>query len=94
MSVECKPLEQWIQGGNEAECRPCSLAFVTAWYRDLLKQSGLAQEAQDLERVADTDDPIQVARALDGVKGRVPPGLQEKLRGYDCAVQQTGEKGP
>lgn len=94
MSGACEPLEKWIQGGDDTECRPCSLAFVAAWYRDLLNQHGLVQEAQDVERLGDSDDPIQVARALDTVKGRVPPEVQTKLREYDCAVQRREEKGP
>jgi len=91
---KCQPLAEWVRGGNEVECRSCSLAFVTAWYRDLLKQNGLAHEAQAIERVAESDDPVQVARALDGVKDRVPLELQQKLRGYDCAVQEVKEDLP
>lgn len=94
MSGACEPLEQWIQGGDGVACRPCSLAFIATWYRDLLKENGLAQEAQGVERLADSHDPVQVARALDAVKGRMSPEIQTKLRDYDCAVQQIEETGP
>ena len=92
--AKCEPLQKWIQGGDETECRSCVLAIVTPWYRDALRKHGLAEDASTLERMAESSDPIQVARALDEIKGRVPPELKQTLYEYDCAVQQTEEKGP
>jgi hypothetical protein len=88
---KCQPLQEWIQGGSEKECRSCVLAIVTPWYRDALRQHGLPEEASTIERMAESSDPIQVARALDAVKGRVPPELQQTLRQYDCEAQQVEE---
>lgn len=92
--VNLPTLETWIRGGTSAECRPCKLAFLTPWYRDLLKDNGLPDEAQVVEQMHETDDPVQVARALDAVKKRVPPELTAKLREYDCAVQRAEEEEP
>lgn len=91
--AKCRPLQEWIQGGDEKECRSCVLAIMAPWYRDALEKHGLPEEARTLERMAESSDPIQVARALDELKGRVGPELQQTLREYDCAVQQTEEKG-
>lgn len=89
--AKCQPLQEWIQGGNEKECRSCVLAIVTPWYRDALQKHGLTEEARTLERMAESSEPVQVARALDEVKSRVPSELQQTLRHYDCVAQQVEE---
>ncbi len=91
MSDDCaqvQPLEEWVDGGSAADCRTCQIGLMVPWYRDALKSQGLGAEAQSLEEIAERGDPVQVARALDAVKGRVPPELSKTLHGYDCAVQQ------
>ena len=90
------PMTEWIkQPQSEGECRSCALGVVGQWYANELKERGLPDQAQNLERLADNPDltPVQFCEELDRVKQAVPPEVHERLLDFDCSVQTNLKEG-
>lgn len=78
----------WIgEGDTEEECRSCLLAPVTQWYRDELKERGLGDLAKELETMAESSQPLEVAQKLDEIRDKVPEEIRNRLKDFDCAAQ-------
>lgn len=85
--VPLQPMEAWIEGGEEEECRPCMLGPVVQWYESELREQGSPDLADDLVRAAQEATPAALARKLDTIKEKVGDSLRERLREFDCAAQ-------
>ena len=87
-------MSEWMaKGDTEEECRSCLLAPVTQWYRDELKERGLGDLAQELETMAETSQPLEVAQKLDEIRDKVPEEVKNRLKDFDCAAQVHIEEG-
>ena len=80
-------MKEWIEGGDERECRPCLLAPVIRWYRDELQQRGLNELAHEMEAAIEGADPLVIAERFDDIKNKVPDDVKERLKEFDCAAQ-------
>ena len=85
--VKLAPMEDWI-GEDASFCRPCILPVNISWYKDELKNRGMAELAGEIEKAQDTQDPVQVCKVMDEVKGKVPNDLRYRLLEFDCATQE------
>jgi hypothetical protein len=85
--VQLAPMEEWI-GEDASFCRPCILPVNISWYKDELKARGLTDLAGKIEQAQDTQDPAQVCKVMDEVKGQVPNDLRYRLLEFDCATQE------
>ncbi len=87
--VECNPipLKEWIDGGTEEECRSCLMGPVVEWYRDILDERGMPELAREIEQVAETASPAELAQKLDDVKATVDEEVRNRLKDFDCAMQ-------
>ena len=81
-------MTEWVrQEQKDGGCRPCALAVLAGSYASVLARHGLQDESIE-KALSDEQDPVlRVAEALDGIKGRVPPDVQESLLGLDCEAQ-------
>lgn len=81
-------MAEWMaKGDTEEECRSCLLAPVTQWYRDELKERGLGDLVNELEAMAETSQPVEIAQKLDEIRDKVPEEVRNRLRDFDCAAQ-------
>lgn len=101
VGVTCDPvpLARWIaEEQRKGElCRPCILPLGMAWYYTELRDKGLGDLADKLDRVKDSGDPGQVAALMDDLKAQVPEEVRARLRDFDCTMQvnvQVDELGP
>jgi len=85
--VKLAPMEDWI-GEDAPFCRPCILPVNISWYKDELKNRGMAELAGEIEKAQDTQDPAQVCKVMDEIKGKVPNDLRYRLLEFDCATQE------
>jgi len=86
-------MAEWIaQGDTEEDCRSCLLAPVTQWYRDELKARGLGDLAKELETMAETSQPAELAQKLDEIRDKVPEEVKNRLKDFDCAAQLHTEE--
>lgn len=81
-------MSEWMaKGDSQEECRSCLLGPVTQWYRDELQERGFTELAHDLEAMAVTGQPVEVAQKLDTIKESVPEDVRLRLKDFDCAAQ-------
>ena len=86
-----KKVVDWLREEKEGECRPCNFPVLGNWYVSELKEEGredLAKEIQDAGR----EDAMGFAEKLDKIKEKVTPKLKERLREFDCTVQNFVEE--
>lgn len=96
-AVTCDPipLKQWIAEEAPGElCRPCVLPVGMAWYYGELRDKGLGDLADQLDRVKESGDPGQVAALMDELKAQVPEEVRSRLRDFDCAMQVNVQADP
>lgn len=92
-----RPLVEWAEGAEEDEdlCVPCNLSVIAPWYRDVLREAGYADLADEVHALADAEpDALGAARLLDEVKARVDnPIVRDRLTMFDCMAQSEKYEG-
>ena len=88
------PMADWIKsngnGGGEGEdCKPCMLAPIVSWYKDVLDENGKTNLSNELVESANdkSGNSITICKKLDDIKSQVDESLRERLMGFDCAAQ-------
>ena len=82
-----KPMESWVQGGDDEQCRPCHLSVVTGLYITELNEAGHNDQAKELEKVFNKGDFLEISKKLDKVKSVVGETVKSKLVKIDCLCQ-------
>jgi hypothetical protein len=91
--IELETMEDWVQGEDPDLCRPCMLAPVAAWYKEVLEENGRQDLLEQMEKTAetldmeDTDQALTFAKELDRIKESVEGPVRERLKGFDCLAQ-------
>jgi hypothetical protein len=85
-----KPLTEWVKGVGKV-CRPCTLPLLANWYMSELEEAGDMVQSDRIKKIADDPEvtPEQLAAELDSIKDAVSVPMKERLREFDCTVQNN-----
>lgn len=84
--ADISPMRDWLAGNQEGECRACLLPPVIQWYREELEQKH-PELVKDVDAAVNSGDPSLIAWTFDSIKAKVPEGLKERLKEFDCHAQ-------
>ena len=85
------PLTEWIKKANSKVCRPCTLPILAVWYVSELEETGNQEQSNRIKQLAEDPDisPEQLATELDNIKAAVASPLKERLKEFDCSIQNN-----
>lgn len=89
--ADISTMQDWLAGNQEGECRSCLLPPVIQWYREELEQNH-PELVKDVDSAVHSGDPALIAWTFDSIKAKVPEGLKERLKEFDCHAQLHKEK--
>jgi hypothetical protein len=87
--IKVIPMSEWIKTEGIL-CKPCTLGIIVQWYIIAFSEDNKEELGKELEDIIMNDaSPEETCIKLDELKDRTTGELRDRLKGFDCLIQQN-----